>query len=140
MASPSSCSHPFLIKASWGYRLRRTCINDLLGFRSIVDSYESVLALSGSDFKVVNLSAGKPIDDGYRGVHLYYVREARCYPIELQYNTFFDRQLNNWLHKYLYKKTIDSSIGAFLRMRYEAGLIHDEAQFRRELADALSGC
>ena len=71
---------------------------------------------------------------------LIYVREARCYPIELQYNTFLDRQLNNWLHKYLYKKTVDSSIGAFLRMRYEAGLTHDEAEFRRELADALSGC
>lgn len=40
----------------------------------------------------------------------------------------------------LYKKTVDSSIGAFLRMRYEAGLIHDEAEFRGELADALSGC
>lgn len=118
----------------------RKVFNDLLGFRSIVDSYDSVLALSGSVFKVVNLSAGKAIDDGYRGVHLYYVREARCYPVELQYNTFFDRQLNNWLHKYLYKKTADSSIGAFLRMRYEAGLIHDEAEFRRELADALSSC
>lgn len=124
----------------WPDHQVRKVFNDLLGFRSIVDSYESVLALSGSDLKVVNLSAGKAIDDGYRGVHLYYVREARCYPIELQYNTFFDRQLNNWLHKYLYKKTVDSSIGAFLRMRYEAGLIHDEAEFRRELADAVSSC
>ena len=55
---------------------------------------------------------------------------------------YFDRDLllAELVKANLYKKTGDSSIGAFLRMRYEAGLIHDEAEFRRELADALSGC
>lgn len=95
----------------WPDHQVRKVFNDLLGFRSIADSYESVLSLGGSDFKVVNLSIGKAMDDGCRGVHLYYVREARCYPIELQYNTFFDGQLNNWLHKYLYKKAVDPSPG-----------------------------
>lgn len=63
---------------------------------------------------------------------------------------YFDRDLllaelfeaNEWYQSQsaLVDLPIYLSIGAFLRMRYEAGLIHDEAEFRRELADALSGC
>lgn len=29
------------------------------------------------------------------GVHLYYQMDNTHYPIEVQYNTYFDRQLNN---------------------------------------------
>ena len=50
------------------------------------------------------MTKGKAIDDGYRGVHVYYQKSGRHYPIEIQFNTLFDRQLNNWLHDYLYKK------------------------------------
>lgn len=55
------------------------------------------------------------------------------YPIEVQYNTYFDRQLNNWLHKYLYKKNFAAEIGQQLRVRYEAGEIRNEEEFKEVL-------
>lgn len=55
-------------------------------------------------FHVADMSKGKSDDDGYRGVHLYFQKDNSYYPIEIQFNTLYDRQLNNWLHEYLYKK------------------------------------
>ena len=40
------------------------------------------------------MSNGKAVDDGYRGVHVYYQKSGKHYPIEIQFNTLFDRQLN----------------------------------------------
>lgn len=51
-----------------------------------------------------DMSKGKAHNDGYRGVHVYFQLSNFHYPIEIQYNTYYDRQLNNWLHKYVYKK------------------------------------
>lgn len=78
--------------------------NDLLGFRSLCASYEEALALCVPQIKVIDMSHGKAKDDGYRGVHLYYRKDNFHYPIEIQINTFLDRQLNDWLHDYVYKK------------------------------------
>lgn len=74
--------------------------NDLLGFRALCMSYKEVLQLSLPQITVVDMSHGKARDDGYRGVHLYYKVDNFHYPIELQFNTFLDRQLNDWLHDY----------------------------------------
>ena len=52
------------------------------------------------------MSNGKAADDGYRGVHAYYQKSGKHYPIEIQFNTLFDRQLNNRLHDYLYKEKL----------------------------------
>ena len=57
------------------------------------------------------------MDDGYRGVHLYFQLDSNHYPIEIQFNTLYDRQLNNWLHDYLYKKTYSNEVGQQLRAR-----------------------
>lgn len=103
------------------------------------DSYDCLDSLDLTKFKFVDLSHGKSKDDGYRGVHIYYVDEPRCYPIEIQYNTFFDRQLNNWLHKYVYKQYEDCTIGAELRVLYEDGRIGTESEFLEELNHVLSG-
>lgn len=47
----------------------RKVFNDLLGFRSMCDTYEDVLCLSNrTHFRVADLSWGKVVDDGYRGV------------------------------------------------------------------------
>lgn len=105
------------------------------------DTYDDVLYLKGeSCFRVADLSAGKAEDDGYRGVHVYFQLSSRHYPIEIQYNTFYDRQLNNWLHKYLYKRVKDASVGKLLRVAYESGEIRNEAEFERRMNDVLSGC
>lgn len=81
---------------------------------------------------------GKANDDGYRGVHLYYQRSGKHYPIEIQFNTLYDRQLNNWLHDYLYKKDYPVEIGKELRKKYECGIIRDDHEFKEVLKDVLS--
>lgn len=91
----------------------RKVFNDLLGFRSMVDSYDDILGTGEACLKVVDMSCGKSVDDGYRGVHVYFTRKPGYYPVEIQYNTYYDRQINNWLHKHVYKRFdnpgIDSS-------------------------------
>lgn len=86
------------------------------------------------------MSRGKAVDDGYRGVHLYYQPDNFHYPIELQFNTLYDRQLNNWLHDYLYKKNYPASVGRTLRSRYEHGDFYNVQTFEEVLNDVLSRC
>lgn len=118
----------------------RKVFNDLLGFRSMVDSYDDILGAEEACLKVVDLSCGKSVDDGYRGVHVYFTRKPGYYPVEIQYNTYYDRQINNWLHKHVYKRFDNPDIGSELRLAYERGCIHSEGDFVRRLDDVLSGC
>ncbi len=122
-----------------GHQVRKV-FNDLLGFRSMVDSYEDILEVDEACLKVVDMSQGKSVDDGYRGVHVYFTRKPGYYPVEIQYNTYYDRQINNWLHKYVYKRFDNPDIGFELRLAYERGYIHREDDFVRRLDDVLSGC
>ena len=62
------------------------------------------------------------------------------FPIEIQYNTYYDRQLNNWLHKYVYKRGYKNQVGYRLRQEYECGKIKNEYEFREVLEDVLSDC
>jgi putative GTP pyrophosphokinase len=113
--------------------------NDMLGFRTLCDNYEEVIALDASEYiRVADMSAGKAHDDGYRGVHVYFQLDNFHYPIEIQYNTYYDRQLNNWLHKYLYKKSSDNEVGKLLRQHYENAKIRTENEFKEVLNDVLS--
>lgn len=45
----------------------------------------------------------KAIDDGYRGVHLYFQNNSRCFPIEIQVWNKEDAILNFFTHEYVYK-------------------------------------
>ncbi len=117
----------------------RKVFDDLLGFRCLCNSYEEIFKIADCDkIRVADMSHGKAHDDGYRGVHVYYQRSGIHYPIEIQYNTYIDRQLNNWLHSYLYKKDYPDSVGYAMRQRYEAGGIQTEEDFREVLEDVLS--
>ena len=118
----------------------RKVFNDILGFRAFCDNYDDVLAFESYQFRVADMSGGKANDDGYRGVHVYYQKTGRHYPIEIQFNTLFDRQLNNWLHDYLYKKSLPNSVGRTMRNKYESGLIRDDNSFKEVLEDVLSDC
>ena len=94
--------------------------NDLLGFRMLVDDYHHLLQDKIPDrMRLVNMIDGKSKNDGYRGIHLYYQFSHRFYPIEIQINSYYDRQLNNWLHKYIYKKKYPNEIGNMMRDAYE---------------------
>lgn len=112
--------------------------NDMLGFRTLCDNYEEVLKLSSVDkIRVADMSEGKAKDDGYRGVYVYFQLDNFHYPIEIQYNTYYDRQFNNWLHKYIYKKKYDTNIGCILRQEYENAKIKTENEFKEVLNRVL---
>ena len=78
--------------------------------------------------------------DGYRGVYIYYQYGHRHYPIEIQYNTYYDRQMNNWLHKYVWSKHRPANVGITLRREYERGRIRTECECEEVLRDVLSDC
>lgn len=118
----------------------RKVFNDILGFRAFCDSYDQILKEESSQFRIADMSNGKAIDDGYRGVHVYYQKSGKHYPIEIQFNTLFDRQLNNWLHDYLYKKSYPIEVGKILRVKYESGMIRNEHEFKEELNNVLFNC
>lgn len=115
----------------------RKVFNDILGFRAFCDDYNELTALDSELFRIADMSKGKANDDGYRGVHLYYQMNNNHYPIEVQFNTYFDRQLNNWLHSYLYKKSYPNAIGQIMRAKYENGKIKDREEFEETLKYVL---
>ncbi len=115
----------------------RKVFNDILGLRDLCDDYQEILSVQDKRVRIVDLSSGKQDDDGYRGVHLTYRRGIQYYPIELQFNTFYDRQLNNYLHDYVYKKEYPKGIGGVLRELYEKGEIRTLDKFKEVLEDVL---
>ena len=106
---------------------------------TLCDNYEDILALQTYKWiRVADMSDGKSKDDGYRGVHVYFQLSSFHYPIEIQYNTYYDRQFSNWLHKYVYKRGFDDQIGCMLRQAYENAKIRNENEFRERFNDVLS--
>lgn len=113
--------------------------NDILGFRSICSNYEEVISLETEEkIRIVDMSKGKKNDDGYRGVHVYYQKDNFHYPIEIQFNTYYDRQFNDWMHNWFYKRGYDDAIGRYLRKSYEDGKIKNIEEFKEVLANVLS--
>lgn len=116
-----------------------TVFNDILGFRAICSSYDEIIALEKEEkIRVVNMTQGKAHNDGYRGVHIYYQKDNYHYPIEIQFNSYYDRQFNNWLHDKFYKRGYDDKIGQILREQYENGKIKSINDFEGVLKDVLS--
>ena len=118
----------------------RKVFNDILGFRAFCDKYDGLLNNKSVLFRVADMSKGKAVDDGYRGVHVYYQKSGKHYPIEIQFNTLYDRQLNNWLHDYLYKKEYSNLVGKMMREKYESGLIKNDDEFKEVYENVLSCC
>ena len=118
----------------------RKVFNDILGFRAFCDNYDDVRSFESEQFRVADMSMGKANDDGYRGVHVYYQKSGKHYPIEIQFNTLYDRQLNNWLHDYLYKKEYSNLVGKTMREKYESGLIKNDVEFKEVFENVLSCC
>ena len=122
-----------------GQQVRKT-FNDILGMRAFCDNYNDVINLQSNIVRIADMSHGKSNDDGYRGVHVYYQLDNFHYPIEVQFNTLFDRQLNDWLHDYLYKKPYPNNIGKDIREKYEKGLITNINKFEEVFNESISSC
>ncbi len=118
----------------------RQTFNDILGFRTLCDDYREWNISDNPKFRIADMSKGKAKDDGYRGMHVYYQSDNFHYPIEIQLNTLFDRQLNNWLHSYLYKKNYPDIVGQMMRKHYEDGNIRNIEEFEEALQDVLCDC
>lgn len=61
-------------------------------------------------------------------------------PIEMQSNTYYDRQFNDWMHDKFYKRGLDNNIGQILRKEYEGGKIKTRKEFEEVLKYVLSNC
>lgn len=117
----------------------RKVFDDLLGFRALCDNYQDVLEWRGfPQIRIADMSKGKANDDGYRGVHVYFQLDGVHYPIEIQYNTYYDRKINDWLRKYVYKKNYENSVGRHLREAYEHDKIQSESEVKEVLKHVLS--
>ncbi|MBU3107562.1 hypothetical protein [Clostridium gasigenes] len=111
------------------------CYNDLLGIRVIVSDYNEILSQDLDIFKIADMRSGKVKDDGHRGIHLYYQKSNKDYPIEIQVNFKSDRNFNDWLHIHVYKY---NNIGIYLRDKYDKNEIRSEEEFKEELEYVLS--
>lgn len=116
------------------------CYNDILGIRLIVSDYDIIRKQGLEKFRIADMSNGKVNDDGYRGIHLYYQKSNKHYPIEIQINSKYDRQLNDWLHIHLYKNIKNNEIGVLLRKKYDNNEIKSEVEFKEALRNVLSSC
>lgn len=112
--------------------------DDILGLRFALKSYSDVLnkSLPGT-MRLVNMTQGNILKNGYSGVHIYYQKDKKSYPIELQFNTHKDREFNDWLHIHVYKKE-DDSVGWNLRKEYDCGKIKNKVDFLEVLNNVLS--
>lgn len=109
----------------------KQCFNDVLGFRLHLEEYPTAFP---EYFRVVDLRNGKQTDDGYRAIHLYYQRDNRAYPIEIQLWCGADFQYNIWSHKYIYK--YDSAIiGREMYQLYVKNKFHTEWDFVEKLEE-----
>lgn len=115
----------------------RSVFNDLLGLR-MISPYEDVLRVIQDDphFRQVDMRRGKKNDDGYRGLHVYYTKSNRHYPIEIQVWSPHDAQLNTWLHQYVYKYE-DQTVGKALKVMYDRGMITTQEEFEEAMADVI---
>lgn len=116
------------LKSNGGFK---QCFNDVLGFRLKLEEYPSEFP---NFFRVVDLRNGKQIDDGYRAIHLYYQRDNKAYPIELQLWCGIDYIFNVWSHRYVYKY-MTPLIGKKLYDEYSKGKIIDEQEFIERLRE-----
>lgn len=92
-------------------QIREVC-NDIIGIRYIVHATEKELIQSvlktvqnvNYNIDIVNFyEKPKAIDDGYRGIHLYFRNNPACFPVEIQLWTFRDAILHFYTHEVIYK-------------------------------------
>ena len=119
------------IKNKGGFK---QCFNDVLGFRLHLEEYPTEFP---EYFRVVDLRKGKATDDGYRAIHLYYQRDNRAYPIEIQLWCGKDFQYNVWSHKYIYKYD-SAEFGKRMYQLYCENQIKTEEEFLEKLEKVRS--
>ena len=120
----------------------KSCFNDILGIRILVDSLDLLFLQLDSYIKIndldklihiADLRLGKRVDDGYKAIHLYYQKSNIHYPIEVQFWYKGDYNFHNWTHKYSYKYK-NSRYGKIMRDLFSRGAIKSEDDFVKYLS------
>ena len=96
----------------------RKVFNDILGFRAFCDSYDQILEEESSQFRIADMSSGKAVDDGYRGVHVYYQKSGRHYPIEIHIHTFHTLLFQSLSDSFSYISNREASYSAVCQIAY----------------------
>jgi ppGpp synthetase/RelA/SpoT-type nucleotidyltranferase len=104
-----------------GKQLREVC-NDIVGIRIIADLNREEIK-ENIEFIIQNLEYNISIvdfyenpkrkDDGYRGVHIYFKENPKCFPIEIQIWNQEDALLNFYTHDIIYKRLRDADMTGY---------------------------
>lgn len=105
--------------------------NDVIGIRLVVDKYPEVYP---EYYRVVDMRNGKHVDDGYRGVHLYYKLDNFHYQIEVQLWSEEHSVYNSWMHKFGYKQFSSEKLNVVYE-EYKKGNIKTYQDYMRRLCD-----
>lgn len=103
----------------------QSIFNDILGIRLRVPDYNLEYP---EYFRVVDMTAGKKNDDGYRAVHLYYKKDNYHYPIEVQLWSEADYEFNSWSHAFGYKLAPADAL-KYCRDVYDMGLMKSASEY-----------
>lgn len=103
-------------------QLREVC-NDIIGIRIIADMDRTNIQENVKEIVSINhnykidvvdmYKKTKSIDDGYRGIHIYFRNNPKCFPIELQIWNQEDALLNFYTHDIIYKKSNNSNLSYY---------------------------
>lgn len=97
-----------------GKQLREVC-NDVIGVRFIANYNPTVFMADLLNLKsnldytidIINFyETPKRVDDGFRGIHLYFRENPKCFPIEIQFWSYQDALLNFYTHEVIYKRNL----------------------------------
>lgn len=102
-------------------QLREVC-NDTVGIRFIVESSAEEMisgilkAIEHTTYTmdIINMyDKPKALDDGYRGIHLQFRHNPKCFPLEIQFWTQKDALLHFYTHEIIYKSNPNTETNAY---------------------------
>jgi putative GTP pyrophosphokinase len=108
----------------------QSVFNDILSLRICMDEY---LTNVPDYLRLVDLTQGKSVDDGYRAQHLYFKRDNYSYVIEIQIWAGKDAKFNTWSHELAYKYIKHSDVLRKVRELYDNGVIASREEFKMEV-------
>lgn len=71
-----------------------------------VEKISEIAKIDNYKIETVNFY-DRPKKDGYRGIHLYFKNNKKCYPVEIQFWTRKDWFLQRYTHEVIYKQSFD---------------------------------
>ncbi|MGL6105637.1 hypothetical protein [Romboutsia sp.] len=153
------------IKKKWNKNLGKKraikkVLNDIVGIRIVTDNnVDNIIAYikeiaTSKNYKIESIDfreTPKSKDDGYRGVHIYFMNNPKSFRIEIQIWSRIDAILNFYTHQNIYKTNGNISYALSLRewidklpqsqgLKFENyiwEIINNPSKYREKLAEIL---